>query len=79
MALHLPLAVSRIAHTVTVCILFECASTAQKWIAATLRNNVLFAKNGRLQILKQNRSTAIFLQFTIIYVKHIYIYIYTYT
>jgi hypothetical protein len=52
MALHLPSAVSRIAHTVTVCILFECASPAQKWIAATLRNNVLFAKNGRLQIKK---------------------------
>jgi len=28
--LHLPLAVSQIAHTVAACMLFECVSTAQK-------------------------------------------------
>ena len=41
---YIPLAVSRIAHTVAVCMLFECVSTAQKWIDATPRKiNVGFA------------------------------------
>ena len=37
-----------IAHTVTVCILFECVKTAQEWIAATPRKiNVRFVEDSR--------------------------------